>query len=86
MIEIVASIAGERMPHGSPVRIVGRKCFVELDDAKVDGVTKRPWISAVAHHEQGEVLQIQTSGGIKAERAGVGLWFELDRGRVTHVA
>lgn len=86
MIETTSSIAGERMPHGSPVRIVGRECFVEADNDLVDGVTKRPWVTDVTFHEKGEALQIQTSGGIKAERAGVGLWIVLHRGRVTHVA
>lgn len=86
MIETTSSIAGERMPHGSPVRFVGGECFMEADDALVDGVTKRPWVTAVTHHEKGEQLLVQTSGGIKADRAGVGLWIVLHRGKVAHVS
>lgn len=85
MTRTVASRAGERMPHGSPVRIRDRACFLERDDRRVDGVTKRPWVTRATHHEKGEDLLVLTDGAIKSERDGDFRWLELRRGRIANV-
>jgi hypothetical protein len=85
LIETRPSIAGERMPHGSPIRFDGRRCFLERDDRRVEGVTKRPSQTFATHHEQGEPLLVQTHGGIKSERDGVGRWLELQNGKIANV-
>ena len=85
MSKPIPSLAGERMPHGSPVRIRGRACFIERDDRRVDGVTKRPHQTAATHHEKGEALLIETDGWIRSELDGSGRFLELREGKIINV-
>lgn len=78
----IASIAGERMPFGSPVKIGADLCFLS-PVALADGVTRRPHDGGDrTHHEKGEPLWIATEGGILAEIGGQSQWVELRRGKV----
>ncbi|HEY0626714.1 MAG TPA: hypothetical protein VGD10_08260 [Allosphingosinicella sp.] len=80
-----SAVAAARYPHGSPVRLDGDRAHLELDLARIDGVTKRPHVTAATHHEEGEQLLVQVDGGIMAECGGVARWLELQRGRPVNV-
>lgn len=58
------SLAAERIPYGSPVIVTGATCAISADLAQMDGVAIRggAWEDA---YDAGEVVQIQTDGGIK---------------------
>ncbi|TMJ18998.1 MAG: hypothetical protein E6G92_04080 [Alphaproteobacteria bacterium] len=78
----IAAIAGERMPHGSPVKIDGRRrCFLEFDERKMGGVTRRPPQTFATHHEKGEPLDVATDGGILADFGGTIRFVDLRNGR-----
>lgn len=76
------SVAGERIPHGAPVRIAGEACLLEPDLASMDGVAKRPHQTHATHHEPSEPVEIQTDGGIMAEIDREPTWVELRNGRI----
>ncbi len=84
MTGTIASLAGGRFPHGSPVRIEGERCFLEADLDRIDGVTKRPPCTFDTHHEEGAPLLVQTEDGILADIAGYPRWVELRRGRIAN--
>lgn len=81
--DTVAAIAGERLPHGSPVRIDGRRrCFLELDERKTGGVSRRPPQTFATHHEKGDPVDVATDGGILADWGGSTRFVDLRAGRV----
>lgn len=58
------SIAAGRIPYGSPVEVDGATCSVCSDLARMSGIARRggAWDDA---YDEGEVVHIQTEGGIK---------------------
>lgn len=77
------AIAGERIPHGSPVRIVDETAFIERDLARADGITRR--VNAANHVEEGEPADVLVDGGLLAElEPGRIAWAEICKGRIAH--
>lgn len=76
------SVAGERFPHGSPVRVEGDACFLEPELERMHGVTRRPPQTTATHHETGEPVDILTDGDVLAEIDRQACFVTLQDGRI----
>jgi hypothetical protein len=64
MMRFRDSIAAERIPYGSPVKVNGTECRVCTSLAEMDGVASRYGRGDDAY-QPGEVVKIKTDGGIR---------------------